>query len=135
MEQNYDVLVVGGGSAVLLAAGRRGAAGQARTALRENKRVGEKLRISGGGRCNITNAEEDERVLMRAYGKAEQFFVLNLFAIWQRDTLYFFESKNLPLVVQARKRAFPKTEKAPDVVKTLEEYVRKSGVTVKRVLR
>ncbi len=127
----YDVLVVGGGSAGLMAAGRAAELGKRVLLLEKNRRVGEKLRISGGGRCNITNAEEDERVLMRAYGKAEQFLYSTFAQFGNKQTFSFFESKGLPLVVQARKRAFPKTEKAPDVVKTLEAYVKKGGVTVK----
>jgi len=128
---SYDVLVVGGGSAGLMAAGRAAELGKRVLLLEKNRRVGEKLRISGGGRCNITNAEGDARVLMRAYGKAEQFLYSTFSQFGNKDTFSFFESKALPLVVQARKRAFPNTEHASDVVKTLENYMRQSGVTVK----
>ncbi len=126
----YDVLVVGGGSAGLMAAGRAAELGKKVLLLEKNKRLGEKLRISGGGRCNITNAEEDARVLMHAYGKAEQFLYSTFAQFTNTDTFSFFEQKSLPLVVQARKRAFPKTERALDVVQTLEAYVRKGGVEV-----
>ncbi len=129
--QDYDVLVVGGGSAGLMAAGRAAEAGARVLLLEKNKRLGEKLRISGGGRCNITNAEEDEHILLRAYGKAEQFLYSAFAQFGNKDTFTFFESKKLPIVVQARKRAFPKTERAADVVKTLEEYVRAHGVEVR----
>jgi predicted Rossmann fold flavoprotein len=127
----YDVLVVGGGSAGLMAAGRAAELGKRVLLLEKNKRLGEKLRISGGGRCNITNAEEDAHKLMSAYGTSAQFLFSTFSQFGNKDTFTFFESKALPLVVQARKRAFPKTEKALDVVKTLEEYVHKGGVTVK----
>jgi len=99
--------------------------------LEKNKKLGEKLGISGGGRCNITNAEDDVRVFAAMYGKAEQF-LYSLFAQFGvKDTFTFFESRGLPLVVQARKRAFPASEKASDVIKVLEKYVREGGVVVR----
>ncbi len=114
-----------------MAAGRAAEIGKRVLLLEKNKRVGEKLRISGGGRCNITNAEEDERVLLRAYGKAEQFLYSVFSQFGSKDTFTFFELRKLPLVVQARKRAFPATERAADVVRTLEEYVKKGRVTIR----
>ncbi len=130
MNNHYDVLVVGGGSSGLMAAGRAAELGKRVLLIEKNKRLGEKLRISGGGRCNITNAEEDQRKLMDAYGKSSQFLFSPFSQFGTKDTFTFFESKGLPLVVQARKRAFPKTEKALDVVKTLEVYIKKGNVTV-----
>lgn len=131
METVYDVVVVGGGASGLMAAGRAAEIGKSVLLLEKNKQLGEKLGISGGGRCNITNAEEDVRVFASAYGKAEQF-LYSLFAQFGvKDTFTFFESRGLPLVVQARKRAFPASEKASDVLATLEAYVRKGGVAVR----
>src|SRR3989344_9430540 len=129
--QKFDLIVVGGGASGLMAAGRAGERGKRVLLLEKNKKVGEKLKISGGGRCNITNAELDPHVLLRAYGKAEQF-LYSLFAQFGvKDTFTFFESRGLPLVVQARKRAFPASEKASDVIKVLEKYVRGGKVVVR----
>ena len=127
----YDVIVIGGGASGLMAAGRAAERGSRVLLLEKNKKLGEKLGISGGGRCNITNAEEDVRVFAAMYGKAEQF-LYSLFAQFGvKDTFTFFESRGLPLVVQARKRAFPLSEKAGDVIKVLEEYVRGGGAIVR----
>lgn len=128
--EQYDVVVVGGGASGLMAAGRAAALGKRVLLLEKNKRLGEKLRISGGGRCNITNAEEDERVLLRAYGKAEQFLYTVFAQFNNKDTFTFFESLGLPIVVQAAKRAFPRTERAADVVQALERYLHKGGAEV-----
>jgi predicted Rossmann fold flavoprotein len=127
---SYDVIVVGGGASGLMAAGRAAERGLRVLLLEKNKRLGEKLKISGGGRCNITNAEDDEHVLLRAYGKAEQFLYSTFSQFGVTDTFKFFESRGLPLVVQARKRAFPKTEKADDVVQVLRSYVQNGSVKV-----
>jgi predicted Rossmann fold flavoprotein len=99
--------------------------------LEKNKRVGEKLRISGGGRCNITNAEPDERKFTSMYGKAEQYLYSLFSQFGTKDTFTFFESKKLPLVVQARQRAFPHTEKAEDVARVLEAYCKAGKVSIK----
>ena len=127
----YDVIVIGGGASGLMAAGRAAENGKKVLLLEKNKKLGEKLGISGGGRCNITNAEDDVRVFAAMYGKAEQF-LYSLFAQFGvKDTFTFFESRGLQLVVQARKRAFPASEKASDVIKVLESYVRGGGVVVR----
>ena len=131
MTPPYDLIVVGGGASGLMAAGRAAELGKRVLLLEKNKRLGEKLRISGGGRCNITNAEDDERVLLKMYGKAEQF-LYSLFAQFGvKNTFSFFESQTLPLIVQSGKRAFPHTQKAADVVRILEAYIRKNGVDVR----
>lgn len=130
-ETTYDLIVVGGGASGLMAAGRAAERGKRVLLLEKNRALGEKLKISGGGRCNITNAEFDLRAFLPVYGKSEQF-LYSLFAQFGvKETFAFFESRGLPLVVQARKRAFPKTEKALDVFRVLERYVKQGGVVVR----
>lgn len=128
---HYDLVVIGGGASGLIAAGRAGERGLRVLLLEKNNRLGEKLRISGGGRCNITNAQENERELLKHYGEAEQS-LYSLFAQFGvKDTFSFFESQGLPLVIEAHHRAFPQSQSAEDVVKTLEIYMRKGNVTIK----
>ncbi len=126
----YDVIVIGGGASGMMAAGRAGALGKKVLLIEKNKQLGEKLKISGGGRCNITNAEEDIRAFLKHYGEADQFLFSPFSQFSNKDTFTFFEALGLPLVVQARKRAFPHTEKALDVFKALERYMKADNVTV-----
>ncbi len=128
---NFDVIVIGGGSSGMMAAGTAAARGKKVLLLEKNKELGMKLAISGGGRCNITNAEEDVRILLSHYGKAEQFLYSSFAQFGMLDTFSFFESQNLPLVVQARKRAFPHTERSVDVVAVMKKFLEKSNVTIK----
>ncbi|MCH7529826.1 aminoacetone oxidase family FAD-binding enzyme [Patescibacteria group bacterium] len=127
----FDLIVVGGGASGLMAAGRAGERGKKVLLLEKNHKLGKKLKITGGGRCNITNAEHDTRVLLKHFDKAEQFLYSLFSQFGVEDTFTFFEKRGLPLVVQARKRAFPETEKAEDVLKILERYVRDGNVVVK----
>ncbi len=127
----YDVIVVGGGASGMMAAGIAGRRGKRVLILEKNKELGEKLKISGGGRCNITNAEPDMRKFLEHYGKADQFLFSSFSKFSSKDTFSFFENLGLPLVVQARQRAFPHTEKAHDVYKTLLRYLNDCNVTIK----
>ena len=129
----FDVVVVGGGASGMMAAGKAAERGLKVLLLEKNKRLGEKLRITGGGRCNITNNEEDHRILLKMYGKAEPFLysIFSQFGI--KDTFSFFEKYQLPLVIEAQKRVFPKSQKAPDVVLILEKYITNGNVVVKNL--
>lgn len=127
---HYDVIVVGGGASGMMAAGRAAESGKKVLLLEKNRTLGEKLKISGGGRCNITNAEYDVRALLKNYGKSESYLYSPFSQYSVKDTFAFFEFFGLPLVVQARNRAFPKTEKAVDVCNVLIKYMKKTGVTV-----
>ncbi len=128
---HFDVIVVGGGASGMMAAGRAGALGKKVLLIEKNKLLGEKLRISGGGRCNITNATYDVREFLDYYGKAAPFLFSIFAQFGVKDTFTFFEALGLPLVVQARNRAFPHTEKALDVVNALTNYMKKGKVVVK----
>ncbi|MCW1888295.1 MAG: aminoacetone oxidase family FAD-binding enzyme [Candidatus Moranbacteria bacterium] len=127
----YDLIVVGGGASGMIASGRAAERGLKVLLLEKNDRLGEKLRISGGGRCNITNAEENTKLLLGKYGKAEKY-LYSLFAQFgMKETFNFFEMRSLPLKVEAGKRAFPVSEKASDVVAVLEEYLKKGRVDIR----
>ncbi len=127
---NFDVIVVGGGASGMMAAGRAAELGKRVLLLEKNPKLGEKLKISGGGRCNITNAEEDIHAMLKNYGKSAQFLYSSFSQFSNKDTFTFFEKLNLPLVVQARKRAFPYTEKAFDVFASLEKYLKSGKVVI-----
>ena len=70
-----EALVIGGGASGMMAAGRAASLGKKVLLFEKNKNLGEKLKISGGGRCNILNAEESENLLLANYGDAKQFLI------------------------------------------------------------
>ena len=128
---DFDVIVIGGGASGMLAAGRSAELGKKVLILEKNKTLGEKLKITGGGRCNITNAEYDNRILLKNYGSSEQFLYSAFTQFGVKETFAFFEKRGLPFIIEPGKRAFPKTEKATDVLKVLEKYLNEGKVTVK----
>lgn len=126
-----DVIVVGGGAAGMMAAGRAAERGKRVLLVEKNKDLGQKLSITGGGRCNITNAEYDNRILLVNYGDAEKFLYATFSRFAVEQTFSFFETRGLSLVVEAGKRAFPNTLKAMDVTRVMVQYLREHQVEVR----
>src|SRR3989344_115137 len=127
----YDVIVIGGGASGMMAAGMAGERGLRVLLLDRNKELGAKLGITGGGRCNITNAEYDTQKFLKHFGDAEPFLYSPFSQFGVAESFSFFERRGLPLVVQARKRAFPETENAKDVVRVMKKYCTDQHVTIK----
>ncbi len=122
--KHYGAIIIGGGASGMMTAGQIIAHNPDATVLilEKNKRLGEKLSITGGGRCNITNATFDDKVLLKNYGHAEKFLYSTFDQFSVQDTIDFFEKRNLPIVVQVNNRAFPKSEKAPDVTRAMIKF-------------
>ncbi len=111
----WDVVIVGGGASGMMAGVVASSRGLSVLLLDKNKQLGEKLKITGGGRCNITNNEPDIHKLLAVYGEGAPFLYTPFSVFGVKDTFDFFEKRGLPLVVQARNRVFPQTENAIDV--------------------
>ena len=126
----YDLVVVGGGASGMMAAVVAARNGAKVALVEKNNRLGEKLRISGGGRCNITNAEFDLRTLLKNYGSAEKFLYSAFTEFGVQETIDFFVHLNLPIKVEQRKRAFPVSENAEDVVDVLRQELQKLNVDI-----
>lgn len=130
-EQPWDVVVIGAGPAGLIAAGRAAEKGARVLLLEKNPAPGKKLLITGGGRCNVTNAEFDTKKLIAKYRDAAKFLA-SPFSQWDaRSTINFFESRGMQTKVEAEQRAFPITDSARTVHDTLLAYTAKHGVTIR----
>jgi predicted Rossmann fold flavoprotein len=127
-KEEFDLIVIGGGASGMMAAGTAAANGKSVLIIEKNRSLGEKLKITGGGRCNITNATFNIRDFLSKFGDAEQFLYSPFSQFGVQDTFNFFEERGLPLVVEARNRAFPETQKASDVFKVMQKYINKPNV-------
>ena len=129
-EISCDVVVVGGGPAGMMAAIHAAKTGVSVILIEKNKMLGKKLLITGGGRCNITNATFDNRVLAQKYGKKGKF-LLSPFSKWgAKETIDFFESHGIPTKVEAENRVFPQSNSAQSVLDVLVSELKNSGVKV-----
>ncbi|MEX0918450.1 MAG: NAD(P)/FAD-dependent oxidoreductase [Candidatus Paceibacterota bacterium] len=128
--EEYDVIVIGGGPAGLMAAGTAAEAGRRVLLLEKNDDLGRKLKITGGGRCNITNATFDTNEFLAKFGPAKDFLQSPFSQFGVQDTFDFFQSRRLPLVTEARKRVFPASQKAEDVFRVMFNYAKRTGVEI-----
>ena len=124
----------------MIAAGHAAEYGRRVLLVEKNRQLGEKLNLTGGGRCNITNAEFDIREFLSFFGDAAKFLFSPFSRFAVQDTFDFFAERGLPLKVEDRKRAFPETEQATDVTRVLTEYMQEHaveiryGITVKHLM-
>lgn len=114
----------------MMAAAVAGSLGEKVAILEKNSELGKKLKISGGGRCNITNATFDNRELLKKYGNAGKFLHSAFARFGAQDTFDYFEGLGLPLVTEARQRVFPASQKALDVYRTLLQEIKKYNVDI-----
>jgi predicted flavoprotein YhiN len=89
MQDSYDIIVIGGGPAGMMSAGRAGELGAKVLLIEKNEMLGKKLLITGGGRCNVTNAEFDNRKLLERF-KDDGKYLFSPFSKWNsKDTIDF----------------------------------------------
>ena len=129
-ENNFDVAIVGAGSAGMIAAGRAAELGAKTILIEKNKKPGIKLLLTGKGRCNITNAEFNLKELVKNYGKNGNF-LFHAFSIFgPKDVIDFFEKLGLKTKIERGKRVFPTSDQSKDVLKALINYLIKNKVDI-----
>ena len=129
--QEYKVAIIGGGPAGMMAAIRAAQVLGPKTVciIEKNDSLGKKLLMTGGGRCNIANSTPIHDQL-NYYNKNKNFLKHALYTLPQEKLLEIFEEKDLEFHIEDKKRIFPDSEDAQDILDILEEYLEELEVDI-----
>jgi len=129
--EKFDVIVVGGGPAGMMAAGKAAEIGASVALVEKNDRLGVKLAITGKGRCNLTHMEKDPLKLVEPFGRNGRFLLSSLSRFGVEDTLEFFRSRGVATKVERGSRVFPETGlNSEDVVNALSDFMFEGKVKI-----
>jgi hypothetical protein len=124
-----DVIVVGGGAAGMMAAGRAAERGAKVILVEKTHRLGNKLLLTGGGRCNITN-KANLKEFVNAFGKNGRFLYRAFTVFSNRDLIHFFSSRRLEMRVDPDGKVFPADHRAESVLAVLRQYIDDNQVRI-----
>ncbi len=126
----YDVIVIGGGPAGMIAAATAAKEGKRVLLLEKNPSLGKKLLITGGGRCNVTNNKPVIRTLAEQYKGASKF----LFSLYSQfgvtETIDWFKTRGVEFKEENEGRLFPTTDSARTIFDALVKELEATNVTI-----
>jgi predicted Rossmann fold flavoprotein len=126
----FDVAVIGGGPAGMIAAGRAAELGVKVVLIEKNEVLGKKLLLTGKGRCNFTHNELDIRKFAEKYGRNGRFLYKALSVFGAKEVIDFFESRGVKGKVEQGDRVFPDNGNVQDILKVLLKYLSEGKVTI-----
>lgn len=129
----FDLIVVGGGAAGFFTAitCAESSPNARILILEKSPKVLGKVKISGGGRCNVTHACFDPRELTSFYPRGSKQLIGPFHRWGPTETMEWFESRDVPLKIESDNRVFPQSDASQSVIDCLLEAARKSGVVVR----
>lgn len=126
----YDVVIVGGGPAGLMAAIAASEYGASTLLIDKGNKLGRKLEISGGGRCNVTSRLPREEIIRHIPGNGK--FLYSAFSVFDNeDIIEFFENLGIRLKEEDHGRMFPESDSAKSVVQALLNHLESLQVQIK----
>ncbi|MDL1891533.1 NAD(P)/FAD-dependent oxidoreductase [Sphingobacteriales bacterium CHB3] len=131
MSQHHPIIVIGGGAAGIIAAWKAASHGARVLLLERNNKLGIKLLISGGGKCNITHAGPMEEVRAAFVPHEARFLKPSFYKFSNDDIVRMMEDAGVTTYIRPNGRVFPVSGNADDVVNALAGYLKKAGVEVR----
>lgn len=129
--KEFDVAVIGGGPSGMIAAGRAAELGSKVILIERNKILGKKLLMTGKGRCNLSNAEfNDKKFVEEGFGFKGHFLLSTLSLFGVEETINFFNKRGLETKVERGDRVFPAHGNAQSVINLLVQYLKEGSVEV-----
>lgn len=126
----YQTIIIGGGPSGLMAAAAASKLSNSVLLIEKKKGLGRKLKISGGGRCNVTNRLPYDEIIKNIPGNGK--FLYSPFSVFDNESIiHFFESRGVSLKEEDHGRMFPVSNKAQDVVDALIHTLQQNKVAVK----
>lgn len=127
----YDVVIIGGGPSGILAAIAARKNGANTLLIEKNNKLGRKMLISGGGRCNLSNISSIEKIIENIPGNGRILYgAFHQFS--NMDLIHFFEDElNIKTKVEDKGRVFPATDRSKTLVDALTKYLKHLGVQIK----
>lgn len=130
-QQVWEVIVIGGGPAGMMAATTAAGRGKRVLLLEKNPSLGKKLLITGGGRCNVTNNKPVVRDMLSHYKGAGKFLFSTFSQHGVEESIKWFGERAVQLREENEGRLFPVTNSAKTIFDTLSNELKDSGVSVK----
>lgn len=131
MSKKKRIIIIGGGAAGFFAAANLDENKYYVTILEQNSDVLQKVKISGGGRCNVTHACFDPKELVNFYPRGNRE-LLSVFTKFQPgDTMDWFEKREVPLKIEKDNRVFPTTDSSQSIINAMINEVKNKNFEVK----
>lgn len=130
IQEKYDVAVIGGGPAGMMAAGRAAELGRKVILIDRKATLGQKLLMTGNGRCNLTNAKPNNKGFIEKLGRSGPWFFSALGAFGPKDIIEFFEKRGIKTKREDDDRVFPVSDKASEILESLQKYLKENKVKV-----
>ena len=123
------LIVIGGGAAGMMAALFAAREGAKVRLLERNEKLGKKVFITGKGRCNVTNAADEEEFMRRIF-RNPRFMYTSFATLNNTETMQLFEELGVPLKVERGDRVFPVSDHSNDIIQALRRELERLGVEI-----
>lgn len=124
-----DVIVIGGGAAGMFSACLLAKAGKRVIIIEPNRKLGRKLRITGKGRCNLTNNSSNDNIIKNIV-RNPKFMYSALSGFSSADVMDWFETRGVKLKTERGARVFPVSDNANDIADAMEKELRRYRAVV-----